>query len=199
MSEEITETDDKKSRFLSPAEWEQIVAIYEHGQDTMEGLSKKFGISTVAINRGLKKRGVVKGSKAYVYADAVSEVIRDNASEKAKEVNAFKKNMHTYGDYIMQLSIAELKKISEMPDSIDKTKLMQEATKNSANILKTIRDHKYHLYDLYNEKIDDEKIPEIGVAEYTDEEIALIQKEQERIRGYKPVEEDKPSEGILEE
>lgn len=193
--------ESKKIKNLTPAEWEQVAAIYEHGQDTIQGLSDKFGISTVAIQKGLKKRGVVKGSKAFVYAEAVSEVIRDNASEKAKLVSEFKNKLHDYNDAVLGLNMQELKKISDLPETMEKRKFMQLALKNTAEILKNVRAEKYALWDLNNEKLDDDKIPSIGISEYSSEDVDAIQLEQERLRSYRKseFEEDSDSEGFQDE
>lgn len=48
---------------LSPAEWFVIVDLYELGDANQRQLAERFGVSSAAIHKGLKKRGATKGCR----------------------------------------------------------------------------------------------------------------------------------------
>src|SRR4051812_21461934 len=83
------EVDEKTGKFLTPAQWAEIVALWELGEVTLDELSSRFEISPGGISKGLKKRGATKGSRAKEIADRVTKTVlkahEDEALSAAEE------------------------------------------------------------------------------------------------------------------
>lgn len=174
--EMIEDTEEVKGKRLSESEWQQAVELYELGKGTLDSLAELFGVSRVAINKGLKKRGAQKGVRAWEIAQDLNEKIKSSSSEKAQKIVKMKDDFDKVTSLLLAKTVKELGKIDDMPESTEKKKLMQLALKNSTDIVTKLRNEKYHLYDLYDEKIEEDKIPELAVTEYSQEEIDFIHK-----------------------
>ncbi|NTZ42140.1 MarR family transcriptional regulator [Altererythrobacter sp. SALINAS58] len=48
---------------LSQTDWSTIVDLYEFGDKNQRQLAQHFGVSSSAIQKGLKKRGAIKGRR----------------------------------------------------------------------------------------------------------------------------------------
>jgi hypothetical protein len=176
MSEEESESPSSKKK-LPLAEWAQVVVLWESGSVTLSDLSDRFGISKGALHDGLKKRGSVKGSRAAEFATTTEDHLKSEASRKMEMVKTFRGEFHTYGDFIMKSTIKELQELlRESPRSAETKRRIFTSLKYSAEIYATIRDQKFHLFDLYNEKEEDGQLPEITVVQYTEDEIDAIKR-----------------------
>ncbi|WP_152980322.1 hypothetical protein [Tsuneonella troitsensis] len=52
-----------RTRRLTPTEWSTIVDLYEFGDTNQRQLAERFGVTSAAIQKGLKKRGAIKGRR----------------------------------------------------------------------------------------------------------------------------------------
>lgn len=176
MTEESPETPSTGSyRRLTPAEWEQVVVLWESGSVTLQDLSDRFGITKAALHDGLKKRGAVKGSRAKEFARHTEESLKTEAQRRAESIKSFRGEYQKYGDFIMKAAVIELKNLlEETPRSPETKRRIFTCIKYVAEIYNIVRDNKFHLHDLYNvqEEVDD--LPEIAVTQYSNEEIEAI-------------------------
>lgn len=176
-SEAASTTDTSSSKRLTPAEWEQVVVLWESGAVTLQDLEDRFGISKPSLSEGLKKRGAVKARRAKEFAKQTEESLKSDAQRKAEEIKKFRGQYQKYGDYIMTSAILELQALRSKPRSErsreDNARIFT-AIKYVAEIYAHVRDNKFHLYDLYNEQDQDDDLPDIGVTEYTPDEIEAI-------------------------
>ena len=168
-------------RKLTPLEWEEIVTLWESGSVTLDVLVERYEASRTALHDGLKKRGAVKGSKAKEYAKRTEDSLKSDATIRAEEVKDFRKKYHGFGDFIMTMTMVELNRLQkESPRTPETQRKIMAHLKMSADIYAKIRDQKFHLYDLYNEREEEADIPEIAVAQYSEEMLEALRKSQEK-------------------
>lgn len=177
----MTETPEPKPSYrrLTPAEWEQVVVLWEAGSVTLQDLVDRFGITKSALHEGLKSRKAVKGRRAGEFAKHTEESLKSEAQRRSETIKNFRGEYHTYGDFIMKATVKELQELLKKPRaerSKEENTRVFTSLKYSAEIFNIIRDNKYHLHDLYNETEEDEALPEIGVSAYTEEEIETIKR-----------------------
>jgi DNA-binding transcriptional regulator GbsR (MarR family) len=70
---------------MTEAEWAEAGALWELGEVTLGELSTRFGISRQGMSQGLKKRGVVKNSKARELATVVRSTVVAAVTDQASE------------------------------------------------------------------------------------------------------------------
>lgn len=175
-----TETEHSHKK-LTPLEWEEAVALWKSGSVTLVDLSARFGISKNALSDGFKKRGARKGEKAAEYAKKTEDSLKSEVALRAEEIKQFRKKYQGFGDFIMTLTMVELKRMAEeRPRTPETQKRYMSSLKMGSDIYAKIRDQKFHLYDLYNVAEEDEDLPELAVATYTDEQLAAIRRMQEK-------------------
>lgn len=179
MTTEPEETEAEPSKRLTPADWVQVVVLWESGTITLQGLSDRFGISKPSLSIGLTKRGAVKGRRSAEFAKTTEEALKSESQRHAEKIKAFRNTYHTYGDYIMQSAVVELQALRKKPReerTREENARIFTSIKYTAEVFAHCRDQKFHLFDLYNEHDQEGDLPEIGVAEYTPEEIDNIKR-----------------------
>lgn len=130
------EEDDKGVR-LTPAQWAEVVTLWELGEVTLEHLSERFGISVSAVYKGLRKRGATKGSRAHEVAAKVKAGVLKAAEESGvsaeeERQNRIKETRQQHYDWAKMLS-------QQIVGSLAKAqKEMREFASESANV-KTLR------------------------------------------------------------
>lgn len=172
MSEEEKKTSYKR---LTPAQWEQIVVLWEFGKTTAEDLAGVFEVSVTAIKKGLKKRGAVKGSRAHEVGEAAATAAKDAATERIERIGKMKDQYLGWNDLLAKLTIKEihgaLKEDKPLAGVKDNLLAINKAVAN----IKMLRDENYHLLGLYDENPEDEELPELVIGEYSAEELSAIQ------------------------
>lgn len=156
--------------------------LWESGSVTLQDLSDRFGISRVSLSEGLKKRKSVKGSRAGEFAKTAEDALKSETARKMEDIKNFRKEYHTYGNFLMKMTIKELNELlAEKPRTLETKRRIFTALKVATDIYAKVRDQKFHLYDLYNEREEDEVIPEIAVVQYSQEELEKIRSSREPV------------------
>lgn len=166
---------------LTPAQWSQIVVLWELGEATYEDLAETFEVSVTAIRKGLKARGSVKGSRAHEIGKAAEDMAKTDASKKVERIQKIKEKYLGWSDLLGKLTMKEVGDAVKdgLPISSKKESLVA-LNKAVANI-KMLRDENFHLLGLYDENTQDEELPELVVGEYTAEELEAIQTNFDKI------------------
>ena len=172
---------DSKYKRLTPAQWSQIVALWEFGEATIDDLAKAFEVNRSAISKGLKARGTTKGSRAHEVGNAVAEQAKTDAAKRVQRIGEMKEKYLGWSDLIGKLTMKEIGDAvkDKMPLSSKKDNLIA-LNKAAANIAK-MRDENFHLFGLYDENPDDEELPDLAIAEYSAEELDAIQSNFDQI------------------
>lgn len=182
MTEDENNTKrERRKGQITPAEWEQIVALWELGTVSSQDLADQFGVSKQAILEGLRKRNAIKGRRANEFRQQTEEAVRTESQQKIIEIKQMKSDYQKYADFITRLTMQELQKLAKRDDSPEKSRMMFAALKTSADIMRTMRDEKYHLYDLHKDNTADKELPEIAVVEYTPEDIEIIKRRFDKV------------------
>lgn len=167
------------SKRLKESEWLVLQTLWERGDCTLKDLSDKFGISIVAISRGLNNRGAVKGSQADTANHEFVTKIRDQKKQLLEEVFTFKKRYIKYGDFLMNLAMSEITEAKKRHVNIATIRPQLQSIKEATAIYKTVRHDMFHLYGLYDEvKEVDETLPEFNIGVYTEADIDTIREGQ---------------------
>lgn len=172
-----------KYRRLTISQWEQIVVLWELGKATVEDLSVMFGVSTVSIRKGLKKRGAVKGIRSHEIAASAVEAAKSDAQKNMERIAQMKERFINYTDLIAKLTIKELSDATKGGVPLSTKRHDLQTLQRAASIISTVRNENYHLLGLYDENTITDELPEVGITEYTADEIEKIQ------RGFDEVEE----------
>ena len=176
----------KKSKFarLTPAEWEQIVTLWELGMVTLPELSRRYPITEEGLRQGLKKRGAKKGSRSHEVGDAIVEATKADAQKRLEKIAETKERYLDYTDIISKLTMKEVSEAVKGRVPLGTKKENITALQKAANTLARMRAEAYDLLGLNDENANDEELPELAITEYTPEELENIR------RGFEVVEDD---------
>lgn len=184
-------SDKKITKRLTPSEWAQVVTLWELGRATLSELSRLFGISVAALRKGLKNRGAVRGIRAHEIGNSAVEAAKSDVQKNIERISTMKERFIGYTDLVAKLTMKELTEAVRDKTPLATKRNDLQTLQRAANILATLRSESYHLYGLNDENPMDEELPEIGITEYTSEEIAKMQ------RGFDQV--DDTLEGYVDE
>lgn len=182
---------------LKESDWLVIVALWERGEVTLQELSDKFGTSKPALSQGLKKRGAVRGSKAYLGAKKITEKIEDEREKLIEEIYFFKKRYIKNGELLMKytMELLDSHKAAGTLGTIGKLELtaIGEATK----VFKSVRNDLYFLYDLYDKDSSNEDNFNFNIGVYTESDVESLRNAQSSLEAYDLAEDEE--EEVVEE
>jgi hypothetical protein len=186
-------------RKLTPAEWEQVVVLWESGTVTLQDLSDRFGITKPALHEGLKKKGAVKGARSKEFAKVAEDSLKTEALRRMEAIKDFRGNFQKYGDFIMSATMKELSELmKESPRSRETQRRIFTCLKYSAEIYAIVNREKHILFELDKDRNEDGDLPEITVVQYDPEEIEKI-KSRFDVPAITLFEEDAPMSDALSE
>lgn len=175
--------EDEKGKRLSETEWAEVVSLWETGEVTLDGLSKRYRITTRGLSKGLRDRGATKGSKAGEIAKAVTERVAAAAAESAvssfenlrkPRIEKIKNQYYELRESIQKLVQNELSKAirDKLPLSSANANLI--ALDRASRILQMNRDELYVLLDVEN-SVDEATLPTLNVRAMTEEDERVLQ------------------------
>jgi hypothetical protein len=174
--------EKKPVKKLSPAEWEQVVVLWELGKSTLAELSNLFGISKVALNKGLKNRGSVKGIRSHEIGTSALEAAKSDVQKNLERVASMKERYLGYSDLLAKLTMREITEAVRDKIPLANKRNDIQTLQRAASVMATLRNENFHLFGLYDEDTIKDELPEIGITEYSADEISKIQ------RGFEEVE-----------
>ncbi|SER26257.1 hypothetical protein SAMN05216548_11417 [Faunimonas pinastri] len=178
------ETEEKKAKRLTPAQWAEATELWELGQITMSDLVARFGITHTAISSYFKRHKITRGSRKAEVAEAVGSRVKAEAVEAVTNFAMLKR-----------ARIEETKQQAYQATTVVHTMVMKalvEAHKGSkplaaaemkhlraaSAILAQVRQERYKILEIENE-IDDNSLPDLIVRDLSDEEITDLQNRDE--------------------
>lgn len=178
---ETSPPEKKIIKKLTPAEWEQVVVLWELGKSTLRELSKLFGISEVALHKGLKNRGAVKGIRSHEIGASAVEAAKSDVQKSLERIAAMKERYLGYSDLVAKLTMKEITEAvrDKVPLATKRNDI--QTLQRAAAVLATLRNENFHLFGLYDEDTIKEDLPDIGITEYSADEIAKIQRGFEEV------------------
>lgn len=168
----------RKYRKLTAAEWLQVKVLWEFGIVTMDDLSVRFGPSVESIRAKIRSEGWVRGSRAHELAEATASSIKGEAAKNVERISAMKEEYLRYSKAISTLTMREISQaVAKGPGSLAGLKDTMTALQKASAIISTMRDEHYYLFGLYDNEDAGEEIPELGMTEYSPDEIAQLQRD----------------------
>lgn len=163
-------------RQLKPAQWEQAVVLWELGKVTASELAGMYGVTEQAIRRGLKARGAKKGCRVKEVAQAADDAAKNDIEKHVERVRDTKERYLGYNDVITKLTLKELTEAARAGVPIATRKDNLAALQKAGSIIARARHENYHLLGLYDDEAQDDVLPELGITEYSPEELEAIQR-----------------------
>lgn len=172
-----------KGKKLSPKEWTEIEELWASGEVTLADLSDKFGMNASYLSQALAKRGIEKGSKADLYkekyAEKIEEELVSDAARNIERIKETKDEHYQYSRTIAKLIYARVAQAvrDSVPVSTAKDDIL--TLKNAMSALQLARVDRWAITGLDKEPDAGDEIPVLPIEEFTDEEIADIQQQQD--------------------
>lgn len=167
-------------RRLTISQRAEAIALWEAGEITLEGLSKKFKKSRQAFLRLFDKEGVKKGSKSAATTKRVTEAVEaellGSVAETAKRIRDTKEEHYRMASTLARLTWKLISETEAKKEAIGTRLNDMKALQMASNVLKTVREERYAVLGL-NEKVhdDDTPLPDLVIRELTAEQIAIMQ------------------------
>lgn len=176
---ELEDEAPVKSKRLTPAEWERLKLLWEMGNHTLSKLSEEFGIRADTIQRRLSADSVQKGARAHEIAqeseDAVKDELAAQATEDLRRVHATKNDHYKWAEALAKLVMGEIVEAKNAKTAIGMRDANITTLGKAAKTLEVLRKERYALLNLDKEDGDPDDIPELLVAEMTEEQIKDLQ------------------------
>ena len=172
----------EKQRRLSGAQWAQVVVLWELGKVTVLELSAMFGITEQAIRAGLKSRGAKKGCRAHEIGEQIVVAQKSIAQQQIEKIASLKEKYLSYNDLITKLTLKEISEAAKAGVPLATRRENLTALQKAASIIARNRHENYHLLGLYDQDTQDEELPDIGITEYSPEELEQIQRGFETVK-----------------
>jgi hypothetical protein len=167
----------RKYRKLTEAEWLQVKVLWEFGTATLDDLSIRFGPSKESLRSKIRSEGWVRGSRAHEIAEATEASLKGQAAKNVERISAMKEEFLRYDKAIVQLTMRELTKAAAAGTPLGNLKDTMTALQKAAAIISNMRDENFYLFGLYDNEAAGEEIPELGITEYSPDEIAQLQRD----------------------
>ena len=170
----------KTGKRLTPTEWGQIEEMWASGDFTLVELATTFGANASYLSQALSKRGVEKGSKAEMYAEAAKdetakEMISD-AANNIKRIKDSKDEHYKYATAIAKLIFARIAKAVNDKTSISDAKDDIATLKLAMAGIQMARADRWAITGLDREPDAGDEIPVLPIEEFTQTELDEIER-----------------------
>jgi len=176
--------ESKKKPNLKPSQIAEMEAMWESGEVTLKELAERFNRSQDNISRHMTLNGVVKGAKAEEYSRMIKEKIAQelmgDVGEHAKRIRQAKDYALGQIDLIKKLAANEIIGAKKKNLNLSSTLPALRALDQYMKVVSGCRNEEYILLGIkeFEEKVEQEDIPELIVTELTGEEIERMRQEQ---------------------
>lgn len=178
---------------LSATDWATVVTLYQRGEKNLRELAEQFGVSIQAISKGLKARGVEKGSRLNEVIGEVDDAARQERERRVKQANNQVESYAKWYDVIAKLTMKKIIDGSQTPGGIAAQNAELLALKNATAIIEKARAESWEILDIKDLLGENAELPDLNVGEYTPEELERIRQANEE--GYLEGLEDEDDEG----
>lgn len=177
-------SESKRKPNLKPSEIAEMEALWESGEVTLKELSVRFDRSQENISRHMTMNGVEKGAKAEEYSRLIKEKIAleltGDPGEQAKKIRQAKDYALGQIDLVKKLAANEIISAKKSNLNISTTLPALRALDQYLKVISGCRSEEYTLLGVkeFEERVEQEDIPELIVTELTGEEIESMRREQ---------------------
>lgn len=167
------------SKRLSATDWAHIVTLFERGEKNLRELAEQFDVSIQAISKGLKSRGVKKGSRLAEVAGEVNDAAREAREAKVKQANSLVDSYAKWFDVIAKLTMQRVIEGSKTTGGLAAINADILSLKNATAIIHKARAENWEILDIKELLGENAELPDLNVGEYTPEELERIRQANE--------------------
>lgn len=167
------------TRRLTPTDWAHIVTMFERGEKNIRELAEQFGVSSQAIHKGLKSRGIKKGSRLSEVTGDIDNAAREERERRVKQANQQVESYAKWYDVIAKLTMKKVIEGSQTPGGIAAHNADLLALKNATGIVEKARNESWAILGIEDLLGENAELPDLNVGEYTPEELERIREANE--------------------
>jgi len=167
------------SKRLSATDWAHIVTLFERGEKNLRELAEQFDVSIQAISKGLKSRGVKKGSRLAEVAGEVNDAAREAREARVKQANSLVDSYAKWFDVIAKLTMQRVIEGSKTTGGLAAINADILSLKNATAIIHKARAENWEILDIKELLGENAELPDLNVGEYTPEELERIRQANE--------------------
>lgn len=172
-------SNPQTSKRLSATDWAHIVTLFERGEKNLRELAEQFDVSIQAISKGLKSRGVKKGSRLGEVAGEVNDAAREVREAKVKQANNLVESYAKWFDVIAKLTMQKVIEGSKTTGGLAAINADILSMKNAIAIIHKARAENWEILDIKELLGENAELPDLNVGEYTPEELERIREANE--------------------
>lgn len=166
------------SKPLSHPDWAEIVTLYSRGEKTVRDLADQFGVSPQAIHKGLKQRGVVKGSRIADVQGEIEDAAETARKEKVKAAINKADQFGKFNEFFVQILIKRVRDAHEN-GALASANGDVITIKNAMATLAKGRAEAWDIHKIDEMLQENEELATLNVGEYTEEELETIREANE--------------------
>lgn len=158
---------------LTPAEWATIVTLYSRGEKTVRDLADQFGVSPQAIHKGLRARGVQKGSRIADVEHEAEDEAEKARREKVKAAVSKADQFGKFNEFFVQILVKRIRDANEN-GSLAGANADVITIKNAMATLAKGRAEAWDIHKIEEMLRESEELATLNVGEYTEAELEEI-------------------------
>jgi DNA-binding transcriptional regulator YhcF (GntR family) len=158
---------------LSPADWAQVVTLYSRGEKTVRDLADQFGVSPQAIHKGLRQRGITKGSRIADVEGEIEDEAEKARREKVKAAIAKADQFGKFNEFFVQILVKRIRDANEN-GSLAAANGDVITIKNAMATLAKGRSEAWDIHKIEEMLQESEELATLNVGEYTEDELETI-------------------------
>lgn len=163
---------------LSPSDWANVVTLYERGEKNTVELAEMYGVSRQAISKGLKDRGIEKGSSLAETSGAEDDTARKERERRVQQANTQVETFAKYNDVLAKLTMERVITGHQNGTLASKSTELR-ALKDAATIIEKARRENWDILQVEELLGENAELPDLNVGEYTPEELEAIREANE--------------------
>lgn len=168
---------------LTPAQWAEVVTLWELGETQLEDLSKKYGISISGLSKGLRSRGATKGSRAHEVAAKVKEAaiaarVEDTVSaeqERQAKIGETRKQHYDWAKAISAQTMNLIAKAVQAGRPVESEMGNIKALRQAMATLAIGRSERFAVLNA-DDDMGEGELPVLGIEDLSDAEIEEMQR-----------------------
>lgn len=173
---------EKRAR-LTPREWAEAAGLWQSGEVTLDQLEERYGVSKEHFSRKFKEMGVKKGEHAAEHAQQVQEAVAKGALADAaliaQRVRRTKEDHYEWSAALGRMIMHEVVTARQNGTPLAVIDPTLKSIKRALEGLKIAREERYSALGLdKGEFIEEDRLPELMVAEMTASDIENARRRQ---------------------
>lgn len=177
------EKEESSPKQLTPAQWAEVVMLWELGEVKLEELSTRFGISISGLSKGLKARGVTRGSRAHEVAAAVKKTVlaarEDDAltdeQERQRKIKDTRTQHYDWAKGLATQVMAAFARAQKAGDPFSSELANIKTLRQGLAALEVARRERFAVLNA-DEDMGDGELPTLPIQDLSEAEIAILQK-----------------------